>query len=714
MHRSRTQIATSYAPGALFTYEGGLGCCVSVGLSTPYTPSSPAVQKQLYEHLSEFVESWFERAMHCRTQPEVLPEQCVDSAFLDHKREPRLDSGRFTLNQPSRIGFMPDPLVFVCSDCGRLTEFDDIEDLHKGWRTAESRTDCQKSDRERHGRHGWRQVDVVFAHWSGNYAGLSPHRWVMGPDGRVNQPRKCQNCGHDEYQLVTKSSPFFSDWKFQCVKCLAPKDVVQADRETLELLKPCMDSGRGNLPKEWNMLPVSYRASSIYYVQTDSFILFRDTEVTTLLSAARRADLLARLMKVYDFPGTPLTNDEVVRQLRQNGRIAEADEYQQLVGIAAMLPAAQRPVIEKQMHDKRLQHEANGLIAKQHQDAPLLASQVEHAQDWARRYNPIRLAVEHGSLRTEVVERQGSDPGLPAISVLNPDICDIDAHDLSARDSYTNRVSKELRALGLDEMVFLRGLDICEFSFGYTRVASTPSTTVKDRDMPVRLRAFGYVERNKRPVYILEQKNEAFYVRLNEKRVVDWLTRNGLGAGLTSRAGMRLGGALIEEYVDFGRFLEAYRERTAESRTARTIPSYVYLLLHTMAHHFAHAVVEYSGLEHGSIGEYLFPADLAFLVYRRGMTPDLGNLSAMWRNHGLTVLEGLLSDRALKCDGGSLCDQRGGACPACIMAPEVACLAGNNLLSRAAINGGAPPGWDADRTPLTGYFRLGNVQTEPA
>jgi hypothetical protein len=706
MHRSRTQIATSYAPGALFTYEGGLGCCVSVPISTPYTPSSPAVQKQLFEHLHEFVESWFERAMHCRAQPEVLPEQCLDSAFLDYKKEPIVDPGRFALNQPSRIGFMPDPLVFVCSDCGRLTEFSDIEDLHRGWRAAESRTDCEKSDS---GRHGWRQVDVVFAHWSGNYSGLSPHRWVMGPDGRVNQPRKCQNCGHDEYQLVTKSSPFFSDWRFQCTKCLTPKEVVQADRETLELLKPGMDAGRGNLPKEWNMLPVSYRASSVHYVQTDSFILFRDTDVTTLLSAARRADLLARLMKTYDFPGTPLTHDEVLRQLRQNGRTPEAEEYKQLSDIAAMLPPAQRPVIEKQLHDKRIQYETNGLIAKQHQDAPVLAAQVDHAQEWARRYNPIRLAVEHASLRAEVIERQGSAPSLPAISVLNPDLCYIDQHDAAARDSYTRRVEGELRKLGAEEMVFLRGLDICEFSFGYTRVASTPSTTVKDRDMPVRLRAFGFVEKAKRPVYVLEQKNEGFYVRLSEGRVVEWLHRNGLAADVAALdSGLHLGGALIEQYLDFGRFLEPYRERTAESRTARSVPSYVYMLLHTFAHHFAHAIVEYSGLEHGSIGEYLFPADLAFLVYRRGMTPDLGNLSAMWRNYGLTVLEGLLSERALKCDGGSLCDQRGGACPACIMAPDVACLAGNNLLSRASLNGGAPPGWDADRTPLTGYFRIGH------
>ena len=690
MHRSRTQIATSYAPGALFTYEGGLGCCVAVPVSAPYTPSSPAVQKQLFEHLGEYIETWFERAMRSRPQPEVLPEQCLDPAFLDHKRKPLVDPGKFLLNQPSRIGFVPDPLVFVCSDCGRLTEFEKLQDLCRLWPQTEKREDCQKSES---GRHNWRQIDVVFAHWSGNYAGLSPHRWVMGPEGQVGQARKCQNCGHDEYQLVTKSSPFFSDWKFQCVKCLAPKDVVQADRETLELLKPGMDTGRGNLPKEWNMLPISYRASSVFYVQTDSFILFHDTDVTALLSTARREGLIAQLMKLFDFPGTPLTHEEVIRQLQDNGRVDESDEYKQLVDIADKLPLDQKYVIEKQLAEKREKHESNGLIAKQHQQSPALTQQAGRNQGWTRRYNPIRLAIEHASLRFEVINRQGTDPSLPAISVLNPEVCDIDSEDAQAQDEYVTRVQSELAGLGMDELVLLRGLDICEFSFGYTRVASTPSTTVKEREMPVRLRAFGYVEKNKRPIYVLEQMNEGFYVRLNEQRVIEWLVQNGLGENLPPRDGMRLGGLLIEEYADFGRFLEDYKERTAEPRTTRSVPSYVYLLIHTMAHHFAHTVVEYSGLEHGSIGEYLFPADLAFLVYRRGMTPDLGNLSAMWRNHGLTVLEQLLWERALKCDGGSLCDQRGGACPACIMAPEVACLAGNNLLCRAALNGGTPPGW---------------------
>src|SRR5258708_18213379 len=129
MNRSRTQIASSYAPGALFTYEGGLGCCVAVPKNSPYTPKSPGVSQQLFAVLGEFVDTWFSRASYCRTSPEVLPEQCLDAVFMDHKSEPKIDPDRFALNQPSRIGFLPDPLVFVCAECGLISEFTDVVDL---------------------------------------------------------------------------------------------------------------------------------------------------------------------------------------------------------------------------------------------------------------------------------------------------------------------------------------------------------------------------------------------------------------------------------------------------------------------------------------------------------------------------------------------------------------------------------------------------------
>jgi hypothetical protein len=701
MNRSRTQIATSYAPGALFTYEGGMGCCVAIPKNTPYEASTLGVQRQLFELLGEFVQNWHDRAMACRQTPQVLPEQCLDAAFLDHKNEPKIDSGRFLLNRPSRIGFMPDPLVFVCSECQRLVEFQDVIELDRRWSSEESRRDCRASES---GRHSWRQMDVVFAHWSGSYAGLSPGRVVMDSNGRIDTLRTCPNCGNEEYQLVTNSSPFFSDWRFQCTNCLSGKEIVQADRETLALLKPRMDAGMGNLPKEWNMLPVSYRASSVYYVQRDSFIVFKHADVALLLGAGRRAELVKALMKLYEFSGGELTNDEVLRQLTANGRAAEAKTYEDLAELLSFLPPVKRAVIESQLTSLQSQYQQEGFVSVQRKESPKLVTQVEDSQDWVRRYNPIRLALEHASLRSEIIDREGSDPSLPSVSVTNPDVLDIEQDDLSERQLYSSRVEDSLDRLGLAEMVLIRGLDICEFSFGYSRVSSTPWTTIKDREMPVRLKAFDHVEANKRPVYVLEQKNEGIYVRLNEARVRRWLERNGLPV-IDDEAPARIGGTYLLDYLDFGRFLVNYKEGTSGPKTQRSIPNYTYLLLHTMTHHLTQVLIEYSGLEHGSLGEYIFPADLAFLVYRRGMTPDLGNLSAMWRNYGVTILEDLLSDRSLRCDAGSLCDQRGGACPACIMAPEIACVTGNNLLCRAALNGGPAPGWDLVRDELVGYLR---------
>ena len=54
-----------------------------------------------------------------------------------------------------------------------------------------------------------------------------------------------------------------------------------------------------------------------------------------------------------------------------------------------------------------------------------------------------------------------------------------------------------------------------EFSFGFSRVSATPETVQKDRRMPVRLMGFPPLPSNKRPIYVIEQQNEAIYIQLN-------------------------------------------------------------------------------------------------------------------------------------------------------------------------------------------------------
>jgi hypothetical protein len=224
--------------------------------------------------------------------------------------------------------------------------------------------------------------------------------------------------------------------------------------------------------------------------------------------------------------------------------------------------------------------------------------------------------------------------------------------------------------------------------------------------MPVRLKAFDALPTNagrKHPVYVTQQKNEALYFKLNEDRVRRWLVANGVPN--VPPEGQTVGQAFIEGYTDFGPFMEAYKDRERGVGTPRTLQSYVYLLLHSLSHQLIHSLADVSGLDRDGLGEHLFPADLAFVLYRKGMTPDLGNVSAMWRNHSADFLRRALDPRLLRCGSGSLCDARGGACPACIMVSEVTCIASNQLLSRAALRGGPAPTWEAATAPaMIGFF----------
>ena len=138
----------------------------------------------------------------------------------------------------------------------------------------------------------------------------------------------------------------------------------------------------------------------------------------------------------------------------------------------------------------------------------------------------------------------------------------------------------------------------------------------------------------------------------------------------------------------------------------------VYTLLHTLAHHVVHSVSEYSGLDLGSLNEYIFPADVAFVVYRNGMTMDLGKLSAMWRNQGRAFLSHLTDPKSLSCGLGMLCSNRNGACPDCIMVPDVTCIAQNKILSRSILIGDGMPRDVGFSTRIDGYFSTARKRTQ--
>jgi hypothetical protein len=310
-----------------------------------------------------------------------------------------------------------------------------------------------------------------------------------------------------------------------------------------------------------------------------------------------------------------------------------------------------------------------------------------------------RLPAFHPQL--DVTEAVGGKRRYVSFKNRNADLSP-DSQDKT--DDLEGVTRERLELLGIADMGIIRDFELCRFSFGYFRMQAVPILRDKRKmDMPVRLRLFPPVRNDnvmKNQIYVVQQANQAIYVRLDERRVLEWLQSLYCSDMFTLPAGAAIGAGVLRVATRMDRFLEGL-----SSGDDPQIYPYLYTLLHSYAHLVMKQVSEYSGLDVGSLGEYVFPADLAFVVYRNGTTMDLGNLSAMWRNSGRAMLASLLDPRATQCGTGSLCTKRGGSCPDCLMIPETSCLASNKLVSRAVLRSiGGRPRFDTRTGTIAGYL----------
>lgn len=700
MSRSRVQIAGSYAPGVLMTWEGGKGICRSVPLANEAKGLKATTIDLIFENLDDAVTNWRDRVL--KVLPDALSELVLDTPFRDSKTgDARVLRTDFQMTSPDKVGYVPYPLLYRCGICGSTREFDSITD--------QARQPLPKKCNGHEAR--WTQVDVVYAHWSGDIEPLSPFNYNFDPQTQDARQIKMCTCGSTSFKL-RNAAPVFSEWRYVCEGCGETRSLKKANPEVLRRLQIQQnDGGRTFQWLEVNMLPVSYRANSTFYVQRTSFIEFEDNGVVELMMPKRRDALIARLAQIHDIPFAEPSENQVRQNVEADqSHKGEWDEYQTYLGMADKADASGRGDAARRHRDNaaalREGWFANGVVERGQLGSPSVLQAIAVREDWTRRYDPIRLTIQHDAFVREHIEQAVTRH--KAVDVMNPDIALTDVvNDPMRKAKYEETIGSLLRHLGVEKLVLIRGLPICEFSFGYTRVSATPIYQREHNgqrvDMPVRLKAFDQlpIPDNKRPIYVTQQLNEALYFKLDESRVISWLKANQIMDVPEDHVGR----AYLERYDDFGPFLEAFKDREGVGGYPRALPAYVYLLLHTLSHQMMHSLADTSGVDRDGIGEHIFPADLAFVIYRKGMTPDLGNISAMWRNYAEAFLKRALEPRTLRCGAGTLCDTRGGACPACVMVSEVSCIASNLLLSRAVLKGGKGPEWEPRAAPnLIGFF----------
>jgi hypothetical protein len=710
MRRSINQLATVYAPGSFFTFEAGLGACLSRPIPGSPEEVAPSTRDQIYSRMSEYIKGWFKRAVSCRDgsgHPPVEPELCVERALLcaDQKSVvSAIPRDRFELLKPSQMGYVPAPLTLVCSRCGKVRTYDKVAKLNADLETLRDKSPCVGAGGKE--RCDWRQLDVVFVHWSGEWAPALPglYQYNQATANTFFKPLSCK-CGSKEFKLDT-SSPQIGNWAYVCMKCNNKADDrwIQNDPFTLQVIGRTLSQPEGHRIAEARMESVSYRASSVYYVQSDQFIDFREDSYRKLLESARKDELCSFIGKTYGFAVNELDQREMEAVVKAAGKGEEWGTYRTLKEIANRLRAnpKEAKALDDRVADMKKGWQEAGILPTTVSLPPSIVEDIDMREELVSRFDPYRLAVEHHCLKKKKIECGETSGGKRAFVnfvSLDPDLAPVDQDKKAIVEQETEAY---LKRLGIEQMGLIREFDLCKFSFGYTRMSAAPVLYDKhNMNMPVRLRLFEKTrvsESLRHPVYVIQQANQAFYIRLDEKAVFKWI--ESLGCVDFSKAlNSSIGGWLLERHVPFDLFLESVAKPSPPKAYV-----YTYILLHTYAHHLMRGISEWSGLDLGSLGEYLFPADLAFVVYRNGTTMDLGNLSAMWRNSSVVFLRYLLNPRSLKCGSGSLCVKRGGSCPDCLMVPETSCLAQNKLLSRSVLVGGGCPREDQRETSISGYF----------
>jgi hypothetical protein len=730
MSRSQAQIAMSYAPGQHFTFEGAAGACQAVP-SPDATPArlSQTTRVQIEMRIDEVARAWFDKAINCRdadirngkAMPRPIPEFCVDVSFLDASRSQYAFKPQvFVFVRPDRMGYLPRPTTLICSECGLIEATETPK--HMGQRLSELEERCPNPKRSGDPSEcSWGQLDVIFAHWSGSWKSASPNMTVYDQASRrpIKRFAVCGKCGSRQF-VLNKDQVALSNWTFSCANCGTrhPDAWIEKCDETLRRIAPSIGPG-GNIVGEASMEKINYAASSAYFVRSDTFITFPEESGIEALEPGQAHLLTGVIEKIIGLEGQPLSDDDVKTQLAGKGRTDELVKFDQILSGITLADNAKNADVLSLMNKMKAENIANWLTAGWLTRAAALPAYIQNKlqrrHEWSGKYDPFRLIVEHSALsktklRGEIVGGRASyvDFTAPDEWLVTPGSPQQEKMIVTAREA--------IRHLGLSRAGLISRFDLCKFSYGYSRVENTPKLFRHDRWMPVRLNLFQKVhvgQDARHPVYVLEQSNEAYYFKLDEALVRAWLAQPGLGCAdiaLLSDFQDNFAAAMLGSAEVMSGYLEEH-----DRKSNPTIYNMTYALLHSYAHYIMQGIQQFSGLDLGSMGEYLFPSDLAFVVYRNGMTMDLGDLSALWRNHHEAFLAFLRNfPTSLGCNLGNLCMTKGGACPDCIMIPEVICLTANKYLSRSTLIGRGRPDFIVGEQRLTGYlqYALDNARSK--
>jgi hypothetical protein len=166
-------------------------------------------------------------------------------------------------------------------------------------------------------------------------------------------------------------------------------------------------------------------------------------------------------------------------------------------------------------------------------------------------------------------------------------------------------------------------------------------------------------------------ETEALLLRLDPRRVVDWLIARGVA---------------ITQQADELDARVAVLQAIAADGSGR-VRDLVTTLVHSYCHRFIRVAAVHTGVERTSLSELLVPHHLGFFVYAAARGDFvLGGLQAVFEGELHRLLQEF-RDGEHRCALDPGCSQAGGACMACLHLGEPSCRLFNRSLDRGTLTG---------------------------
>jgi hypothetical protein len=232
--------------------------------------------------------------------------------------------------------------------------------------------------------------------------------------------------------------------------------------------------------------------------------------------------------------------------------------------------------------------------------------------------------------------------------------------------------------LGLPDVRVVNDFPVALTALGYTRVTRDTQRSV--------FNPFPTGEDGKVPLFVIPTETEGLWFQLDPVKVSGWLYENGIVSGAPPKDRLQAWAWLYREVLRSG-----FGGAEGMSPGALAVEN----LVHTMSHVLLQKI-EWSGFASSSIGEYLMPETLSFIIYaNRFAEAKIGGLTTLFEQRlPLWLIDAAQSGR--ECVYDPLCGEDGGTCAGCLHR-EHNCPFFNRQLSRAVLYGGALPQDDQGR-----------------